>query len=148
MLRFGGQSKVHEAQAQHGFSPTALPLPEVPETWLAQVVSNSDPQDSTAVSPPSSLLLSTGIKGMLVGRHNCVWPNTHTGEGLGSAPAEAGLCGCDVAQVSSKWGLLPTSVTCCLVAGTPLLPALHCYQYRALLWLAAPSGHRDLCLAP
>lgn len=49
---------------------------------------------------------------------------THTQvKGLVQILSQAGLCGCGVAQVSGKWGLLPTWVTCCLVAGTPLLPA-------------------------
>lgn len=87
LLGFGGQSKVHEAQAQCGFSPNALPFTEMPETWLAPVVSIPGPQDSTAVSSPSSLLLSAGIKGMLAGRHSCVRPDTHPGEGFGSDPA-------------------------------------------------------------
>lgn len=63
-------------------------------------------------------------------------------KGLVQPLPETGLCGSSVAQVSGKWGLLPTLVTCCLVAGTLLLPA------QALHRLPAPSGHKDLCPTP
>lgn len=69
LLGFGGQGKVHEAQAQRGFSPTALPLPEMPEIWLAQVVSIPGPQNSTAMSPPSSLSSLLVSKSLCPARH-------------------------------------------------------------------------------
>lgn len=87
-------------------------------------------------------------KGMLAGRHSCVWPDTHPAEGLSSALPGAGQCGCAVAQVSDQWGLSPRLVTCCLVARTPVLPAPQCSQHRALHGLPGPREHRELCPAP
>lgn len=78
------------------------------------------PQQCLLPLPFSSLLAS---KGCWQG-DTAVSGQTHTQvKGLVQILPQAGLCGCGVAQVSGKWGLLPTWVTCCLVAGTPLLPA-------------------------
>lgn len=102
-------------------SPTA-PLPLRFPRPAAQVGSGPGPRGFPSVSPPSSLLLSAGIEGTLAGKPNRAWPDTPQVTGSAQSLQEPGLCGRGVAQVLVKVELLQLLVTCCLMAGTPLLP--------------------------
>ena len=119
-------------------SPTALLPPEMPKTWLAQVGSVAGPQSSTAVSPPSSFS-PLALKGCWQGNPTVLGQTRTQVKGSIQSLQEPGLCGHGVAQVRVKLELLRPLVTCCLVAGSPLLPARGFQPPPALALLPASA---------